>query len=242
MSKGDAHIARLSPSDKRFTADSSSRLLASLAPPSRFTSSFLASARFLYVESCFINRFNFGLDFGASGRLVVTDTSFKRESTGIRVKPGLQASSASITHCRIEDGTLGLDVEDQADVVVRDTLIGDSVSYGVVCKASLAGKVANVSIENSSINGCATTCSEGIGIMASATAGFAKVWLSNTTVTQNKVGVQIGTNAIIYSFQNNRIAGNVADVKGGALRPLVLTYLMEPRLWFKSDLYERAAE
>ncbi|MGC2235387.1 MAG: hypothetical protein WA584_04465 [Pyrinomonadaceae bacterium] len=45
--------------------------------------------------------------------------------------------------------------------------------------------------------------------------GISTARLSRTTINYNSLsGVSIGTNATVYSFQNNAIAGNFPDVNG----------------------------
>jgi len=178
-----------------------------------------AGIRVLYIDSCFIKGFTAGVSFNARGRLFLKDTMLMENAKAVVVGSVNGPSIILIDHCRLQDnGTTGLDIHSGADVFLRDSIIANSARYGVNCSAESENNPASLFIENSSITGgaynCVGLCEGGIGVHVGAGSGVATVRLSNSTITQNKTGVQIEQNGSVFSYKNNRISGNATDVMG----------------------------
>lgn len=175
--------------------------------------------RVLYIESCFISGFSAGISFNARGRLFLKDTMLRENAKAVVVGSVNGSAIILIDHCRLEDnGTTGLDIHSGADVFMRDSIIANSARYGVNCSAETENKPASLFMENSSITGgaynCVGLCEDGIGVHVGVGSGVATVRLSNSTITQNKTGVQVEQNGSVFSYKNNRISGNATDVSG----------------------------
>jgi hypothetical protein len=179
-----------------------------------------ASVHALYIESCFVSGFTSGINFSARGRLFLQDSNLKENAVAVTVVSTEGPSKISIDHCRLEDnGTNGLDIRSGAQVVLRDSLIANSAHYGVTCSAGTKNNPAILFIENSVITGgdynCPGTCEDGIGVYVdSVEYGDAVVTLSNSTITQNRTGVEVAGKGQAFAYKNNRISGNIKDVVG----------------------------
>jgi hypothetical protein len=161
----------------------------------------------LLVERCTIqNSTAHGIDFEsttASSYLLVNDSTINGNvgmggtSSGVYLGT---ASNAVLDRVRIVQNGIGVQVRAGALSVRDSTLSGNS-------QANV--KVIAVAQARAAIDG--TLISDSIGGSGIAVQGFAaNVWLSNSTVTGNNVGLTALSGAI-NSFGNNRIFANTSD-------------------------------
>lgn len=156
----------------------------------------------LHVDNCKIYGFvQQGILFQPSGNssLFVSDTSLRDNAGGaVYVLPAASGNAVGELNRVTMDGNFrGLRAEDGANVVIRDSVANNNTFIGFIATAS--SRPVTMTIENSSstLNGS-----------AGVTAGFnSLVYLSNSTVMRNSVGLQLLGGAL-YSFGNNRVTGN----------------------------------
>lgn len=171
----------------------------------------ILAAKTVIIENCVIAGFS---GTGTSGRgisdvrttagagnLFVTNTNINRNSQHhIVINPGAGATiNAAITNVRLEDSTggSGLLVSNSSNVLIRDSVISGNFGNGIFAE-EFVGAV-DVNVENCSIT------NNGTGVITSAGTPFIR--LSNAMITGNSTGI---SGANIFSFGNNRIAGNNA--------------------------------
>jgi hypothetical protein len=170
---------------------------------------FVAGKR-LHVEDCRIFGFTQrGIFFAPKDKsqLLVKDTIIRENAqAGILVQPEGGAASVSIDHVRLEANQNGLSVLDASQATVRDSVMANNSSNGVLAIASAAGAPEVV------MESCITT-NNGLGGIKTSGAGgnTATVQISNVTVTHNDTGLLTGAGGQVVSYTNNTIAANKTD-------------------------------
>jgi hypothetical protein len=162
----------------------------------------------LIVERCTIQNFTaHGIDFESTtipSFLLVNDTTIDGNLGLSGTSSGVYLATTSVNavldRVRIVQNGIGVQVRAGA-VSVRDSAISANSQANV--------KVIAVASARVSIDG--TLISDSVGGNGIAVQGFAaNVWLSNSTVTGNNVGLTSLSGAI-NSFGNNRIFANTSD-------------------------------
>ena len=168
----------------------------------------LKSGLALHVESCIVAGFaDSGIAFNPinglcneSGcpKLFVKDSFVRDNGQGLHATGVL----GSIDHCRIEDNSIGVRIEVQSHVTIRDSVLAGNTSFGVASFDSLSyTKIDHCSVTNN-----------GTGIKASSVefAGAAVFYVSNTMISGNNIGL-LPSGGQIISFSNNQLADNSTD-------------------------------
>ncbi|MGB7925086.1 MAG: right-handed parallel beta-helix repeat-containing protein [Pyrinomonadaceae bacterium] len=166
----------------------------------------------LHVENCTIQNFSGkGITFEptlANSRLFVKDTIIRNNTgAGISIQPGVNPASAfvSIDHTRLDSNQNGLTAFDKTVVTVSDSVAAGNTSNGFLATAS-AVAATEINLER-----CVSTLNGSNGIRAIGGGGnFATIRATNVAVFSNATGLSTGVNGTIFSFGNNRIAGNTA--------------------------------
>jgi hypothetical protein len=164
----------------------------------------------LTVANCVVNGFDSGagVSFQPSGSssLKVKDSIMRANGGGIAVAGSAQAF---IEQVRLERGVHGLFVGHGAIVTVRNSVASANATGFYVSSDSSASSELN--IEN-----CIASDNSSSGVRAITTStGIATVRVSNSTVTNNPVGLHnLGPLSVILSRDNNTIEGNVNDTLG----------------------------
>ena len=159
----------------------------------------------LHVENCQIYGFGQqGVLFQPSGNssLFISNSSFRSNCGGaIYIKPVSGGTAfAQIDHVVMEGNFRGLRAEDGSNVVVRDSIASNNDFIGFVATASSQPVTMTIDSSVSTVNG-----------LAGVTAGTnSVVYLSNSTVMRNNVGLQ-AQGGSLFSFGNNRVTGNTLD-------------------------------
>lgn len=178
----------------------------------------------VYVQNCQINNFSGnGIDFkptNAGSELFVTNTTIRdngnfslNTGNGILIKSqGSVNVNATIINTHIQGNNVGMVVNDGGQVTMKDSESAGNKNAGL--NVTTAGTAANLFLDQvvSANNG-------GKGIVTSGGAS-ATVRMTNTTVTNNAIGVDNG--GTVGTFGNNWIAGNALDLNGSAFTPLPL--------------------
>jgi hypothetical protein len=157
----------------------------------------------LYVENCVIDGFaGGGINFQQIAKLFVKDTIVRNNGqssfAGIYITLG---ATVSIDHCSVENNGYGI-VIDGGRITIRDSVVSGNVHNGFWARG--LDWIGASNIEN-----CMVTYNE-TGISTGNGSGTPLVYVSNTTITGNTYGVSIAKGSI-YSFGNNRLAGNSSD-------------------------------
>jgi hypothetical protein len=164
------------------------------------------SVEFLHIESCVITGFtgssatagNGLFVESASSLLYIKDTIVRNNGNiGIWILPITPSGFntwASIDHCRLEENATGLDAGINSFVTIRDSVAsGNTAGYGLFSHGEL-------NVENCLAAGGNYT---GIGV---ADGALARV--SNTTVTNNRIGLSFTGRGLLLSRSNNTVEGN----------------------------------
>ena len=158
----------------------------------------------------------FGIAFLPSGpsTLFVADTTVANNGTGgtggnISLVPtGSSLASVSLERVRMTSGTFGLTADgtnaSTLQVSVRDSLASGTRYNGVFAITSAGGGVVNMMIKNSeaSNNG-------GYGVRANG--ANARLFIGDSVVSSNAIGINSVNGATLLSYQNNQIDQNASN-------------------------------
>ena len=166
----------------------------------------ILAAKHVHVENCSIYGFTGASSFGIEGansaavELSVANTSITNCTIGIRVS-AFAGNSASISNCRIQRGSFGVDSLG-GNTTVSNSVISHQTTDGLVAEGSaVLNSVGNV-VTNS-----------GIGVNAFVSG--ATINIANSDIFNNSTGVQVAAGGICNRFQNNRVFQNsVAQING----------------------------
>lgn len=152
------------------------------------------------LENCIVSDFDEGvqMNLGVASMLLVSDTVFRSNKTGINFSVGgAESQGASITRSRFERNEVGLFTWSSNSVTVSHSVVHGN---GIGLKADPGGKLDVFD---------STVTKNGTGITSSG--GYIR--LSSCSVTGNGSGVNTSTGTIA-SMGNNMIIDNDIDVAG----------------------------
>ena len=152
---------------------------------------------------------------GVTARLHVTDSLIRNNGLaasggGIIIQPaGSGSARVVIERTRVENNTFGIFANGIGStgvisVQVRDSVVSDSAFSGISAFTSAGHSITSITVDRSS-----SLLSGANGILAQGTGGF--VSLTETTVVSNVTGLNAVSGGAIFSYQNNRLTGNVSD-------------------------------
>lgn len=122
----------------------------------------------------------------------------------ISVAPGAAATAmGTVNDTRLVGNTRGLQVNDGAQVTVKNSVLSQNGVYGLAVSGT--ARPASVALDNTILSGNSTA-----GVRANGAMGTVR--LSSSVVTQNGVGLETAAGGIVYSYGNNRMAGNTGGV------------------------------
>lgn len=155
---------------------------------------------FVQLENCTVSDFDKGvqIDLGVASTLVVSDTVFRSNKTGVSFSVGgVESQGASITRSRFERNEVGLFTHTGNSVTVSNSVVhGNNIGL----QADPGGKV---DVFDSTIT------KNGTGIKTSG--GYIR--LASCSVTGNGHGITTDTGTVA-SMGNNMIINNDIDVAG----------------------------
>jgi hypothetical protein len=163
------------------------------------------------VIGCLIRGFSTaGIKTDPNGGYVTIHRTSVLDNTagaGIMISGGFGLNLATITDCSIQGNNVGVDADYDTRVVVAHSTITGNATGAVAEADTFTGTAANLVLE------ACTIAHNTTGISANATGmnNTAAVYLSQNVIAFNTTGVTIGTASTVYSFVNNRFAGNGAD-------------------------------
>jgi hypothetical protein len=145
--------------------------------------------------------------------VMITD-SVIRDNTGTGVFMSLPSGTASgamkltMTSSSVNSNTIGVIVRNLGSATIQDSSISNNIATGVFSLANTGTGASNITVEH-----CTISNNGVFGVLAgdSSTTAASNVWLANNTITSNTTGVSISTNGHIFTYSNNRIAGNGTD-------------------------------
>jgi hypothetical protein len=144
------------------------------------------------------------------GNLTVHHTAVldNTAGTGIQVSGGLGTNLATITDSTIEGNDVGVEAEYNTKVVVANsTITGNTTGAQAESTLVTSGLAANLVLEGCTIGHNST----GILANASGSNNTASVYISHDVVAFNATGVSSSGASTVYSYLDNRFAGNGAD-------------------------------
>jgi len=167
----------------------------------------------LHIETCVVSGFaatgNAGVRCdGTAGKLEMMDSIVRGNSIGISI----QGASALLDQVRMEANVFeGLFAGDGAKVTVRNSVASHNGAGGFFAISEFMGGAAELTIES-----CVASNNGGAGIRAeSISTGVATVRVSNSTITDNVVGLEnVGSPATLLSLGNNIVEGNGTNTSG----------------------------
>ncbi|HEX8145370.1 MAG TPA: hypothetical protein VF553_22570 [Pyrinomonadaceae bacterium] len=169
------------------------------------------------VENTQIDGFvNEGILFAANGGDLVVNNTEIRNNAGAGIK--VDSSGANINHANINNSRLvlngdGIRVEDNVRATVSDSIVSNNTANGAV--AANLGTPSVLQLERTVVASNRT-----VGVLASGTANFGTVTLSECMVVHNGTGLQSNAGGQIRSFGHNRVVFNItAD---GAFTPPII--------------------
>jgi nitrous oxidase accessory protein NosD len=147
------------------------------------------------------------ISFQGPGNLEVKDSTIRDVLTGIRVIPAASMVLATLDHVQLQGNDLGLYIVGSSKVTVRNSMItgnGTGSGNGVVVLPA-AGAAVDLTLEDSVVSNNAAN-----GIAGNSTSGaLATVRVSNSTITDNGVGIRnLGGGLEVLLRGNNTIEGN----------------------------------
>lgn len=171
----------------------------------------------LHIENCLVSGFSgggvqIGVSFLNPGALEVKDSTIRGNDVGIFTGgfPG-GVSFIAIDQVRLEGNHDGLNVEQPSKATIRNSLASGNVN-GIVGQSQATDAAVEVTVENCLV------FNNGSGITALSTLpGLATVRVSNSTVTNNSIGLNnctaIGPGLLLLRG-NNTVEGNTANTCG----------------------------
>jgi hypothetical protein len=141
---------------------------------------------------------------------LITGNGLATSGGGIIIQPsGSGSARVLIERTRVENNTYGIFANGMGStglisVQVRDSVVSNSVASGISAFTSAGHSVASVVVDHSS-----SLLSGANGILAQGANAF--VFLSESTVMSNVTGLNAVSGGAIFSYQNNRLTGNVSD-------------------------------
>jgi hypothetical protein len=178
------------------------------------------SGKTLHIESCVVNGFStstpgsefVGVFFRAPGNLEVKDSIIRGNDIGVEV--GVLTAThtgtavATIDHVRLEGNRdVGLIAVEGSKVTVRDTVASNNF---VGFQAESTFVAVQLYIENC----VASNNTVGVASLAASSDAVATVTVSNSTVTNNSVGLQADPLAHLFTRGNNTVQGNTTAIIG----------------------------
>ena len=163
----------------------------------------------LFVENVQIQQFaDKGISFepNAAAKLLVTNTEIRNTGGGILVKPTAASATAHLENVIVEKNTFGVRAEDNSVVTVRNSTAAGNLNSGYF--AMSWSQPAEINLENSSAVSQRNATSNSSGIRCEGAQ--AKVRLSNVTVINNDVGLNLISGSIA-SWSNNKVFGNTIN-------------------------------
>ena len=131
------------------------------------------------------------------------DTTVRNSNTnGIWVSTATGLLYGSIDHCRLEANSSGLRADENSRVTIANSTVVDN-AYGVQSNHNVVGATAELNVESCVISNNAIA-----GVRAGGLGQPATIRLSNSTITNNNMGIQIGSGGSVLSRSNNTVEGN----------------------------------
>jgi hypothetical protein len=141
---------------------------------------------------------------------IISGNGLAASGGGIIVQPaGSGSARVVIERTQVENNTYGIFANGTGStglisVQVRDSVVSNSAFSGITSFASAGHSIVSTVVDRSSslLNGAN-------GILAQG--GNAFVFLSESTAMSNVTGLNPASGGAIFSYQNNRLTGNVTD-------------------------------
>jgi hypothetical protein len=169
-----------------------------------------------HIENCVINAFGGdGIQFNGPGKLIVRDTISRGNGFGIRTISSTGLALVSIERCLLDKNIeAGLFVQEGTRASIRNSVASSGNFIGVSATPSGGSLTAELNIDT-----CLISNNIGSGSVGVSAGGFsgsaATIRISNSTVTNNGIGLQQLMGGSILSRGNNTVEGNTtADTQG----------------------------
>jgi hypothetical protein len=173
----------------------------------------------LHIEGCAISGFGIrGVGILGPGELFIKDTEIRNGAQrGIRALGVHDPDVVRLTidRSRVENnGAAGIEVADNARVLLNESVVSGNAGSGVTAGASVAGDVNEIVIERSAI----THNNLGISAGSAVADGVHRTIVSNSIVASNLIGwnVQNDPNTTLYTRGNNVVRFNNTNQLGKA--------------------------
>jgi hypothetical protein len=171
----------------------------------------------LYVQNCTINRFTQkGIDFEPTGGslLFVKDTVIRNNNFGagggIFIKPGAAGSSAaSLDNVNLDRNLIGLRVEGNSRVAVKNAFISGNSNEGILAFTS-TGLQPVINVVDSIVT------MNGSGIKADGNGAIVRVG-GSSIVNNNAAGWAFANSGQLLTFGDNNLTGNTPDGAASAV-------------------------
>lgn len=165
----------------------------------------------LHVEGCVVNGFpGTGILSSAASKLFVNESIVRNGGNFFGIVVGTQSGivTAVISGCRVEGmGATGIGIlaGDNSRVTIRDTTSSGN-GTGFQADPNLANATVEMSLEN-----CVAIGNSFAGIFADGSPGTSIVRVSNSTITNNNIGLTFNAGGSILTRGNNTVEGNNND-------------------------------
>lgn len=186
------------------------------------------SVGFLYVESCVVKDFIFGIDFhpsNSNARLHVSDTTVRglggagrTIGTGISIGggSGIQVR-AILDSVRVHQNPGGIRVN-QAEATIRKGIVSDGGNFGFSAESGSKIIIENSAASNSAAgfrgrDGGVMTMTRCVAISnnTGVQAHGATIYVTGSTITSNATGVATAVGGIVRSRGNNTLQANTTN-------------------------------
>lgn len=164
----------------------------------------------LHVESCVVNGFPGAGILSNAPKLFVKDTTVRDGGNfaGIALGASSGIVTASIENCRVEGlgiAGIGILAGDNSMVTIRNT-VSSGNGTGFQADPNTVGATVEMNLEN-----CVAANNSFAGIFADGTPGTSIIRVSNTTVTNNNIGLNFTPGGSILTRGNNTVEGNTQN-------------------------------
>jgi hypothetical protein len=182
----------------------------------------------LHVENCITNGFSaHGIGANASGRFFAKDTITRNNTrSGIFIATASGTTTASLDRLRVENNGTGINIQDNARLTIRDSVVAGNNFLGLVAGPAPTGTTIEVGIEScqftGNLSGPVAGGGNGVTMMSVSNSIITNngtgvnslpngiIRVSNTTIVHNGTGV-LATGGSVLSRLNNTVEGNTND-------------------------------
>jgi hypothetical protein len=161
----------------------------------------------VFVEDLVIDGFTgHGIDFqpAANGELYVSNTTIRNVGgSGIFANVTTGLGTVLVDDSHFENNAIGINARSNTNVTIENSVVAGNATAGLQALADVGD--AEMNVDNTVV------ARNGTGLQAGGNGQPATIRISDVTIMENTTGIAISPPGVVYTFGNNRNAGNGTD-------------------------------